>query len=266
MRPASSAHLHPGIALTESKEALSGGGPVQASPVFSYSSTRHREHELVSWTLQRHCRACHSRKGPQPSEELAVPCHWQFGRMQALKHTLIWPASTFLLRLARPLPSKVPSSEGQGTSTKREPPATAMRHEAHQAPTVLTYPSGHADKRVPRAYECERHVGKCGFPRRGYGDSAGQAVTPAVQMSGTVLLNELRGHRQIYDAIKGMPGGKECAVGIVHNVFWLEPKGDGLAYSHVKCAAPPSKPPPPRPAPLLKLLLAALCGPVCAFP
>ena len=64
-----------------------------------------------------------------------------------------------------------------------------------------------------------------------------QAAAAAVQMSGTVLLNELRGHRQIYDAIKGMPGGKECAVGIVHNVFWLEPKGDGLAYSHVKCAA-----------------------------
>ena len=86
-----------------------------------------------------------------------------------------------------------------------------------------------------------------------------QAATAAVQMSGTVLLNELRGHRQIYDAIKGMLGGKECAVGIVHNVFWLEPKGDGLAYSHVKCAAPPSKPPPP-PSASRQLLLAALCG------
>jgi len=51
---------------------------------------------------------------------------------------------------------------------------------------------------------------------------------------GTVLCNVLRGHKRIYDAIKAMPGGKECAVGIVHNVFWLEPKGDGLGYAHVK--------------------------------
>lgn len=53
-------------------------------------------------------------------------------------------------------------------------------------------------------------------------------------LGGTVLCNTLRGHTQAYDAIKAMRGGEDTAVGIVHNVFWLEPKGDGLGYTHVK--------------------------------
>ena len=64
-----------------------------------------------------------------------------------------------------------------------------------------------------------------------------------LQTSGTVLCNVLRGHKRVYDAIKSMPGGEATAVGIVHNVFWLEPKGDGLGYSHVKCAAYTPLPP-----------------------
>lgn len=53
-------------------------------------------------------------------------------------------------------------------------------------------------------------------------------------MGGTVLCNTLRGHTQVYDAIKAMPGGAETAIGIVHNVFWLEPKSKGVGYAHVK--------------------------------
>jgi hypothetical protein len=53
-------------------------------------------------------------------------------------------------------------------------------------------------------------------------------------MAGTVLCNIMRGHKQVYDAIKSMPGGETTAVGIVHNVFWLEPKGEGLLYAHVR--------------------------------
>ena len=54
-------------------------------------------------------------------------------------------------------------------------------------------------------------------------------------MAGRVLCNILRGHKQIYDVIKSMPGGDTTAVGIVHNVFWLEPKGQGPLYAHVRC-------------------------------
>ena len=57
----------------------------------------------------------------------------------------------------------------------------------------------------------------------------------ALQLAGRVLCNILRGHKQIYDVIKSMPGGDTTAVGIVHNVFWLEPKGQGPLYAHVRC-------------------------------
>lgn len=53
-------------------------------------------------------------------------------------------------------------------------------------------------------------------------------------MAGHVLCNILRGHTGIYNAIKAAPGGAEVAVGIVHNVFWLEPKGTGPLYAHVR--------------------------------
>jgi beta-glucosidase/6-phospho-beta-glucosidase/beta-galactosidase len=50
------------------------------------------------------------------------------------------------------------------------------------------------------------------------------------------LLYMLRAHSEAYRAIKEMPGGKTTAVGIVHNVFWTEPKHKGLLYTHVKAA------------------------------
>ena len=31
-------------------------------------------------------------------------------------------------------------------------------------------------------------------------------------------------------------GGSEVEVGVVHNVFWTEPKRHGLLYTHVRCA------------------------------
>ncbi len=55
-----------------------------------------------------------------------------------------------------------------------------------------------------------------------------------LQMAGHVLCNILRGHTGIYNAIKAAPGGAKVAVGIVHNVFWLEPKGTGPLYAHVR--------------------------------
>lgn len=54
------------------------------------------------------------------------------------------------------------------------------------------------------------------------------------KLGGTVLCNTLRAHTAAYDAIKAMPGSEKTAVGIVHNVFWLEPKEKGFRYSHVK--------------------------------
>lgn len=54
------------------------------------------------------------------------------------------------------------------------------------------------------------------------------------QMAGHVLCNILRGHTGIYNAIKAAPGSAHVAVGIVHNVFWLEPKGKGPLYAHVR--------------------------------
>lgn len=45
----------------------------------------------------------------------------------------------------------------------------------------------------------------------------------------------LRSHSAAYAAIRKMPGSEDVTIGIVHNVFWLEAKGDGPAYFHVRC-------------------------------
>ena len=31
-----------------------------------------------------------------------------------------------------------------------------------------------------------------------------------------------------------LSGGKDVMVGLVHNVFWTEPKGTGIMYAHVR--------------------------------
>ena len=31
-------------------------------------------------------------------------------------------------------------------------------------------------------------------------------------------------------------GGKDVMIGLIHNVFWTEPKGYGPLYAHVRCA------------------------------
>lgn len=31
-----------------------------------------------------------------------------------------------------------------------------------------------------------------------------------------------------------LAGGKDVMVGLVHNVFWTEPKGTGILYAHVR--------------------------------
>ncbi|DBB01829.1 hypothetical protein WJX77_006999 [Trebouxia sp. C0004] len=54
--------------------------------------------------------------------------------------------------------------------------------------------------------------------------------------AGLVLLHMLRAHAAAYRAIKKMPGGKDVLVGLVHNVFWTEPKGTGILYAHVRAA------------------------------
>ena len=46
---------------------------------------------------------------------------------------------------------------------------------------------------------------------------------------------ELSSHRKLlvgFDIC--FAGGKETQVGLVHNVFWTEPQGKGLLYTHVK--------------------------------
>ena len=30
-------------------------------------------------------------------------------------------------------------------------------------------------------------------------------------------------------------GGKDVMIGLIHNVFWTEPKGYGPLYAHVRC-------------------------------
>ena len=47
-------------------------------------------------------------------------------------------------------------------------------------------------------------------------------------------MNMLRSHNAAYKALKAMPGAENVAIGIVHNVFWLEPKGKGPLYFHVR--------------------------------
>ena len=34
-------------------------------------------------------------------------------------------------------------------------------------------------------------------------------------------------------------GGKDVLVGLVHNVFWTEPKGTGILYAHVRYVTTP---------------------------
>ena len=45
----------------------------------------------------------------------------------------------------------------------------------------------------------------------------------------------LRSHSAAYAAIRKMTGSENVTIGIVHNVFWLEAKGDGPAYFHIRC-------------------------------
>ena len=33
----------------------------------------------------------------------------------------------------------------------------------------------------------------------------------------------------------GCPGGRDVLIGLIHNVFWTEPKGYGPLYAHVRC-------------------------------
>ncbi len=73
-------------------------------------------------------------------------------------------------------------------------------------------------------------MGACAFPR------CNKPPFAPRQEAGTYLLNELRAHAAAYKVIKAMPGGGDVEVGLVHNVFWMEPKGSGPFYSHVKCA------------------------------
>jgi beta-glucosidase/6-phospho-beta-glucosidase/beta-galactosidase len=51
-----------------------------------------------------------------------------------------------------------------------------------------------------------------------------------------VMRNMLLSHARAYKAIKEMPGGSSVEVGVVHNVFWTEPKSKGVLYTHVKAA------------------------------
>ncbi len=56
----------------------------------------------------------------------------------------------------------------------------------------------------------------------------------SAQNAGKTLMNMLRSHNAAYKALKAMPGAENVAIGIVHNVFWLEPKGKGPLYFHVR--------------------------------
>lgn len=49
------------------------------------------------------------------------------------------------------------------------------------------------------------------------------------------VLHLLQGHAAVYRMIKEhVAWGKSVEVGIVHNVFWLAPKGEGPLYTHVR--------------------------------
>lgn len=51
---------------------------------------------------------------------------------------------------------------------------------------------------------------------------------------GLNVLHLMQSHAAAYRAIKCLPGGQDVEVGLVHNVFWLEPKSDSLLYTHIK--------------------------------
>ena len=61
-----------------------------------------------------------------------------------------------------------------------------------------------------------------------------EASSSSAQNAGKTLMNMLRSHNAAYKALKAMPGAESVAIGIVHNVFWLEPKGKGPLYFHVR--------------------------------
>ena len=56
----------------------------------------------------------------------------------------------------------------------------------------------------------------------------------AWQGAGKSLMNMLRSHSAAYKALRAMPGSGGVSIGLVHNVFWLEAKGNSLLYFHVK--------------------------------
>lgn len=54
------------------------------------------------------------------------------------------------------------------------------------------------------------------------------------QVAGVVLLNMLRAHTAVYNAIKLLPGGRDAQVGMVHQHMRFEPKAKGLSLSYVR--------------------------------
>ncbi|KAL3130700.1 hypothetical protein ABBQ38_000049 [Trebouxia sp. C0009 RCD-2024] len=52
--------------------------------------------------------------------------------------------------------------------------------------------------------------------------------------AGQKLLNMVRCHAAAYRAIKQMPGGEQCAVGIILNTVWAEPRRTGALFKHVE--------------------------------
>ena len=55
-----------------------------------------------------------------------------------------------------------------------------------------------------------------------------------LQTAAKVLRNMLSAHAQAYKAIKAMPHADGVHVGLVHNVFWTEPKRHNPLYGHVR--------------------------------
>ena len=47
-------------------------------------------------------------------------------------------------------------------------------------------------------------------------------------------MHMLRSHSAAYKALRTMSGTEGVSIGLVYNVFWLEAKGNGLLYFHVK--------------------------------
>lgn len=54
--------------------------------------------------------------------------------------------------------------------------------------------------------------------------------------AGTWLCNMLRAHADTYKAIRALPGGKQVEIGLVHNVFWTEPKYKGPFAAYIRGA------------------------------